>query len=102
MENYQADFLYREAEKLRKRADFLYSVGEDEYEEETIMFFRKCFVEGRKEYSYAAIKSGNLWWVTGKSVIGRTWGQLIDFICENNVIPNPEIWMASELTQVTE
>lgn len=54
------------AERLAKIAEY----GEDNYPNETVVFFRKKFQGKDQSFSYAAIKANDYWYVTGVRMNG--------------------------------
>lgn len=59
--------LKAEIKELEKDAEQVSRFGEDsDYPEQSVIFFRKQFGESGPIYTYAAVKGGGLWYLTGK------------------------------------
>ncbi len=69
--------------------------GSDEFEDGSVLVFKRTFDEGGPTYTYAAIKAGpsERWWLTGRERIAMTWEQLV----ADHLIDADEVWFASEL-----
>ncbi len=102
----QIDMLLAEAAKLENRPV-------DDFADGDVVLFDKRFgandrgqnrrVNGQnvKVYTYAAVKGGGLWWVTGDRTGGVTWDQMMDFVEEREKPGwNPRLRYMSEETEL--
>ena len=79
---------------LQERLDCLDRFPEDNFDNRTVIKFRKRFVGSGKAYDYAAIKADDLWYTTGpRSPKGYTWDQLTEWMGDNRFVN--QIWMAT-------
>lgn len=64
-----------------KRLAIIRSLPEvDNWEDEATISFSKIFKGRDKRYTYVALKADGLWYLTGRTTGGLTYGQLVDFI----------------------
>ena len=86
--------LRREAAALLAEADRIERRPRDYFVEGTVLTFQKPgrYRDGYDTYAgnlkYAAIKAGgrpNCWFLTGSITHGKTWGQLLEFIGDENL-----------------
>jgi len=80
----------RQLIELEHKEQLLDELGDDLYEEGTVIRFKKTMPLARertlatREYTYAAIKADSRWWVTGNrgTSDGRSWDDLRLFMIE--------------------
>lgn len=77
--------------------------GVDEYEDGTVLVWEKQFADSERTYTYAAVKGGNLWYVTGAMSPrgGLTWAALTDEMVRSCGGNYPTIWMAAEYARAS-
>lgn len=104
------ELLERRLERHRREADVLESKladldalpDEPEVEdgEPNVIWFTKVFKNGRKEYTYAAVKADDgLWYTSGPNVPkGFTWDRLIEWVTDGD---SAEIWHAVAYDAIT-
>jgi hypothetical protein len=104
-----ATFFERKAELLKDayiqaqlRADAMKALGEDEWEDGTVLFFKKRFSPTGKEYDYAVLKTDGLWYTTGpRSPKGYNWEELIGWMLQGG-LAEVDIFVASEWKHISE
>ena len=79
----------RQLIELQHKEQLVEALGDDLYEEGTVIRFKKTMPLARdsrntREYTYAAVKAGSRWWVTGNrgTSDGRSWDDLRLFMVE--------------------
>lgn len=50
----------------------------DEHDEGSVLVWEKQFTPGGQTYTFAAIKAGGLWYVTGKWQVGLLWPAFVE------------------------
>lgn len=96
--------LQAQVERLRARADIMEArawaldeFGEDDFDDEDVLMFKKRFSPISKLYTYAAVKAEGLWYVTGtRQRNPLTWKQLVEFISEGC----DELWQCTEFEPI--
>jgi hypothetical protein len=89
-------------ERLTERLADVVERSEDDFEDGTVIQFKKNFGIARgPSYHYAALKVGASWWVTGsrQGYSPMTWDALWDFI-ESQGGPDGPVWYATEWEEV--
>lgn len=71
--------------------------GADTYPETTILVFKKRFSSSGMEYTYAALKCNEKWYLTGPRQSGLVydWDALISFVVGNNANADIEVYKAN-------
>jgi hypothetical protein len=72
-------------ELLAKKEAALAGLGDDEFQNDDVIFFKHQFDEGGTVYSYAALKTGDAWYTTGPRGARYTWDQLKLFMVSGPV-----------------
>lgn len=71
--------LKAEIKELEKDAQGVSRFGEDsDYPEQSVIFFRKQFDGAGPIYTYAAVKGGGLWYLTGKTNYAISFDDLVE------------------------
>jgi hypothetical protein len=73
----RADNIRYEIEQLQAKLAAVESIPEDVYDTGAVVIFLKRFNEGGLTYTYAAVKGGGFWYLTG-SPQRYTWNTLTD------------------------
>lgn len=101
--HHTSDTLRARAERLLAKAEMLDNLpAEPEPDDDgaAVIWFRKQFSSGGREYTYAAVLADGLWWTSGPQGggTGRKWDALIQWIYENVHYgdDSPVVWAASE------
>lgn len=87
------DVLTGQLDRLLTELDKLDALGEDVYEDDTVLFIKYKHNEYQeKAYNYVAFKCVGRWYVTGYQNEGpRNWDKLAEFFSRGVII---EMWMA--------
>jgi hypothetical protein len=97
--------LMNHAERLRARAEAaenqafgLLELGEDDFEDGDVLWFKKRFAEypDAKEYTYAALKAAGFWYLTGRTMQRMHWSALVNFLSEGV----DELWQCTEFEPI--
>ena len=95
----KAEALRKQADRLLEQAAVLESLPDEPQVDEdgaAVIWFKIRFDEDTdRQYTYSAVRVGNLWFVTGYMTGGRTWNNLLAWMIESNG-DLPEIWTPSE------
>lgn len=99
-----AAWLKRRRDQLDAEIEKLLALGDDAYEEDAVLLWRKRYVgrdEGPdsaagpdEEFTYAAVKVNGRWWLTGRVRVGMTWDDLVRFVIGRGKVT--EMWIVSE------
>lgn len=85
-------------DRILTEIDKLEVMGEDVYDNDTVLSIKYKHSNGDKEYDYIALKSGDRWYVTGYQNAGpRTWDKLMEMFSHGEIVG---IWMASGWEQI--
>jgi hypothetical protein len=84
--------------RLLTELDKLEAIGEDVYENDTVLSIKYKHSNSDKEYDYVALKSDDRWYVTGYQNQGpRTWDKMMEYFSHGEIVG---IWMATGWEQV--
>lgn len=78
--------------------------SDDDWPEETVILFKRKFKGNGHEYTYAALKAGDRWYVTGRSQSGyrvTLWDLAWSFLAPA-MEETGEVWVASEWRPIAE
>lgn len=94
--------LRREADRLMREADALDRRMEEPAKGRvnSIVMFEKQFEKGGAVYRYAAVRSGEHWWITGADRRPLSWDELLDFMYDR--AERLRIYVAVSLLKVEE
>jgi hypothetical protein len=73
---------YKRAADLEARLARYETLPKDEYDNGSVVVFEKKFTKSGITYTYAAVKGGGFWFLSGESN-RRTWEGMLDFIYAN-------------------
>lgn len=73
----RADAIRYEIERLQSKLQTVESIPLDNYDTGAVLVFLKRFSEKGPTYTYAAVKGGGFWYLSGSSV-QYTWNSLTD------------------------
>lgn len=76
------EILAEEVAALQKRLDFYDGLPEDDFGNGAVVVFEKKFNVGGVTYTYAAVKGGGFWYLSGDTN-RRTWDGLLDYMFYN-------------------
>jgi hypothetical protein len=67
------------AEEVKRLQECAARLGEDIFKNDDVIRFKKKFTEGGIDYTYAAIKAGGQWFLSGprNAAISFTWDELV-------------------------
>lgn len=88
--SYLRDYYKDQLAEARRALANLDKVGEDVYENGTVLCYTRRL--GGQNFTYAAIKAAEKWYVTGKESYGFSWDRLV----EKHLADATETWIASE------
>jgi hypothetical protein len=86
------DFHTQQAMKSMEQLRKLENMSDEPDNNPAILYFEKWFPASRK-YSYAAIKAGSKWYLTGKNTKAYTWEELWEFLSTGV----DEVWLVTDL-----
>jgi hypothetical protein len=68
----------------------------DEHSDGSILCWEKKFQEWGQTYTFAAIKAGGLWYVTGKWQVGMLWQPFV----EKFLLDAQRVWVVTEMEEI--
>lgn len=85
-------------DRILTEIDKLTIIGDDVYEDDTVLLIKYRHTPSSDEYSYVALKVGGRWYVTGYQNEGpRSWDRLIEFFHHGEIT---EMWQVTEWSQL--
>lgn len=90
--------LERQLDRILTEIDKLEAIGEDIYEDDTVLSIKLRYPNGEKEYDYIAFKSAGRWYLTGYQNAGpRSWEKMMEFFSHGELVG---IWRVTEWEQI--
>ncbi len=80
--NYEIETLQSQLAAKQAKLEFFTNLPEDDYANGAIVVFEKKFASGGIVYTYAAVKGGNFWYLSGDTN-RRTWDGLLEHLYYN-------------------
>jgi hypothetical protein len=83
---------------LLERKERITEIGEDVYENESVLMWNRKFTGSRKAYTYIAVKADDVWYVTGSRQPNRsyTWDDLV----EEHLVNTESVWVVTEMEEL--
>jgi len=92
--------LDRRIERLQEQRDRLAFYGEDIYDSDDVVMFKRSFNNGGTIYTYVALKAGRRWFITGRDGGSTfTWHELILHMSNSGTIH--EVWVVTAWEEVS-
>lgn len=92
--------LEAQAERILKKLQVLERLGEDVYDNDSVLLFRFRYNDTSSAYTFAALKAAGMWFLTGARNNGsyKSWDELVDFFTSKGEVV--EMWMATDWENV--
>lgn len=92
--------LQAQIDAKQAKIDFLANLPEDDYANGATVIFEKKFATGGIVYTYAAVKGGNFWYLSGDTS-RRSWESLLEYLYYNIADGGfIRVYFVSEITEV--
>jgi hypothetical protein len=92
------DVLERQLARIMTEIDKLELMGEDAYEDETVLLIKFKYPHVEATYDYVVFKAAGRWYMTGYQNQGpKSWSQVVEYFAKGDIV---EMWMNTGWEQV--